>query len=233
MSADTNPPSTQPTGPADDAGRWKKAASEFSHATAQSTRVAVGNTLAAFRLLMWNPAGNLSAAFDKLGPQKSMQAGIVCAVAYALARLLAQLIRGGFAGESLIRAQYVLSGRGLRADLAAVVCGLAVALCLITASFVARLGLRGKGRVASDVFLAGVALAPVTLAILLATIFGPRNDTIQAVVMTFGDCLLIVILFHGLVDLCHVGRGLALYAVPAALLFAGFVSGVVGRAFAG
>ena len=191
-----------------------------------------GDTAVALHALSKDPTQGIAEAFEKLGPAKALQVGIVCAVIYDLSVLLCmfQLIRafmGGFEGLAHGRSPEVHtpslpSEAYIKGALAAAIPLLSIALSM---TFTRLIG-RGKGTWSGDIFVAGIALLPFAAPFLALSVLGVGNLEVVLVLFVVAACLLVLTLFHGFKDLCGLPPRFAAFAVPAALLVSGYLSKV-------
>jgi hypothetical protein len=180
--------------------------------------------LEALKLYLGSPVGDIGKAHETLGTKRAFTAGLVFAAVAVLAMIVGLLLlfRGiGFTGF-------------LRNVLRFVVMGLVCFGVLVAAILAARsaLGAKGKGTIEGDVFVAGAALLPVGVWILLAGIFGPLNREIITITGVFAFCYTTFILYGGCTRVAGISERAATLIVPTILVVTVWLGEVIFRAVA-
>jgi tetratricopeptide (TPR) repeat protein len=150
--------------------------------------------------ILLSPGNNLLPTFARLQPQRAGKAGLL----YGLMASMG----GALSGAAFQHLGLPTSSLGT---------GLAIAiayLCLSLCLFVARFLGRGQGSWASDLFLAGVALLPIGLALLLGAATMSIGFTKLADLWVIAGCYSTIILYLGCTQLQNIAEPYALIAVP-------------------
>ena len=181
---------------------------------------ALKDAVSAFQLLVTNPVGGLSPAFERLGAARAAGAGVVFGVVFAGCWLFAIYRFMGLASKdpNFIRA-------------------LGVSLLpfgsLVVAIAVVRMIFRGRPGFTHDLFLAGAALLPFALASLAAALFllNQPATTVAAteafernlfIFFSIATYLTVLMLYAGLTRVSRISDRAATIGVPcavAAMLF--------------
>jgi len=199
---------------------FKTVATHASRIAGEKTKIAMSSTVVALGILVKNPTQGISEAYEKLGPQKSLYAGVFCGVIFAVSMMFFSRQFWWFASAGDISLNFV--------DYCKIFLSAGVLfLCLAGTLFLCRLVGRGKGRWTSDIFVAGIALFPTAVALLFAGIFGANGIDIDVVLGLIAECLMVLILFHAFRDLSGLSPNFSAYAVPVALLVSGYVAKVL------
>jgi curved DNA-binding protein CbpA len=182
------------------------AASPYSRPSTQSYwALAWGNLFG----IVLNPSDNLLPTFAKLGPAPAtwtgLLYGLIAVVSMLLTSAFSQNTPFGFVMEELWKV-------GLR--------GFAAYIGLVLASTLARLLMGGRGSLAGDLFLAGVAALPMAVLFLgggIAANFGIAWEILR---ITTG-CYSVLILYVGCTQIDNIDAPKAMVAVPG-MIFASF-----------
>lgn len=183
------------------------------------------DALGAITTLALNPVGGLAQAFEGLGAKRALGAGLVLCVAFSVVATI-----GASLGANRMFGMMGLgmdSGPGFTFYLKTLLAFLVLPAAFIAVSLGLRKILGGKAPLAADVFTTGVALTPLAVATLLASLLGAANFEIATVLFLFAVSYLILILYAGLTRLGGVSERAAAPAVPVLLILAGWVCKVI------
>jgi len=152
------------------------------------------DALAAVRRLATDPVAGLSVAYDALGEGRAQAAGAALCVFYALASAIGITV----GARNWLGSMFAANSGGAGGFLKLILFFLIVPAVLIAVSLAARKVARAAAPVAADVFLAGAALAPIAVAVLLAGILGGANFEVIALLLTFAWVYFLLMLFAGI-----------------------------------
>lgn len=192
-------------------------ASKASQIAGEKTKVAMGGTVVAMTILVKNPTQGISEAHEKLGPQKSLYVGIFCGVIFAFSMLF-------FSRQFIWFASTGNLSMGFTEYCKIFLASGVLFLCLAGTLFICRLVGRGKGNWTSDIFVAGIALFPMALALLVAGIFGANGIYVDFYLGLVAECMMVLILFHAFRDLSGLSPNFSAYAVPVALVISAYIA---------
>jgi hypothetical protein len=183
-----------------------------SAAVADRVKATSRDALAAFRILAANPVGALPAACESLGPA-ALRAGIGFGVVSVLSFLLGgYLLLPPFMRHDLF--DFLGFGGVMKCLLFAVV----PFACALGGGVGVRKAFGGQGTPGSDAFIAGAALLPVSLAMLLAGLFGLDNAELIGVLTVFAGCTGVLMLFSGYTRIDKLTERAGSLAVPLVVL---------------
>jgi hypothetical protein len=170
-----------------------------------------------------NPTGALQPAFAALGEQRALAAGAALGLFFAISCLLAAWI-------AMMRIGFGFQGRVL---FGALVMGIVVFASLAAVSAVGRKVLRATGTLGADVFLAGVALQPVSILLLIGSLLGGANFEVIAIAGVLAWTYVLSILYVGVTRLIGISEALAPPFIAVMLLLSLWLSKVVLAAVGG
>lgn len=163
-----------------------------------------------------NPAGALQSAFSSLGEQRALGTGVALGVLFAIATMVA----------AWIAAMRISIGFQPRLLFGALLMGLVLFASLAAAGAAGRKLLRGGGSLGADVFLAGVAVLPIAILLLIASSVGGRNFEVIAIAAVLFCTYLLNILYVGVTRLTGISEPLASPLIAAMLLLSLWLSKV-------
>ena len=172
---------------------------------------------ATLRYLGANPAGALESAFSQLGERRALGAGAVLGVLFGITSMIAAWIGS-------MRLQIGFQPRVL---FGALLMGLVLFATLAAAGTVGRKLLHGSGTLGSDVYLAGVALMPIAVLLVVASTVGAKNFEVIAIAAILFLTYLLCILHVGVTRLTGISESSAPPFIAAMLLLAIWLSKVV------
>jgi len=181
------------------------------------------NALAAFKILALNPVAGLTSAFESLGPGHAVGVGITYGLMFSLSLLLAFYREPGmFLGEP---------PAGFSNFIKYLLLALVPFASLCVANVAARMIFCGKSSFSNDCFVAGAALLPWGVIVLLASVFRPTESyNLVAISIVFAICLSILMLFYGLTRVCKISEKAAALAEPCIIILAAFMWKVISQA---
>jgi hypothetical protein len=188
-----------------------------SREVGKKVKAASSDAFGAFKAMAVNPVGGLQTAFDSLGKERAMAAGIVFGAAFAGILVLSFTIALG-------KADLRPSLRGLFGML---ILGIVPFLAIAGSSTIARKVFRGGGSLHSDVFISGSSLLPIGLLILSVGFLGAVNFEVIAILSVFALCYAINMLFVGSTRLSGVPEAFVTPAVAVMLLLALWLSKII------
>ena len=185
-------------------------ASPDASMAAGGTATASPDTRAAFKILATNPVGGLSEAFENLGPQRAMVAGIAFGAVFVLSCALA-----GYRLKSAL-SPLVHFSPGTAIYFKAFAMTAVPFASLVAANFGARMLFRAKGTWRHDCFIAGASILPLALPILVACIVGIGENPLvfTMLVAISAPSLASLILFAGLTQIYRIRIRPASFLVP-------------------
>jgi len=199
------------------------AANPAANVAAQIKSVS-SDALKALRIFAVNPVGELANAYQTLGPQRAMFAGIVFGIVYDLAVMIGVYVMakrsfGPFSGA--------VDEMSFKTVLKLALLGGVPLFAFALASLLTRKVFRGQGALQSDVFIAGAALLPAAALSLIAAIVGAGNIEVVIVLTVFTLCYTILLLFTGATKLSGISEGAAVSAVALMIIATAWIAKVV------
>ena len=175
----------------------------------------------AVRMLVTDPVGQINAAFKRLSPERALAAGLVLCVMFAILSSLGILFGAravmafmmGFGAFGASQFEVFIRGFAQMLLMAAVMVGVSLLLRRIAGQ---------KSGVAADLFLVGVALTPLGLAMFLAGILGSAQ--LAMILLIAAYTFLVLLLFAGLTGVGGVSSRLAFIGVPALLILGAWLT---------
>jgi len=179
----------------------------------EQVKVALGDAKATVMSLGLDPVGGLLGAYQGLGKTRALGVGVAFGLVFALCVVFA------IHQIPFFRLYANLTGtNGFGGFIKLLVAGFVPFVALTVAGLIGEKAGGGKGDVASDAFIAGVALLPLGIVFLAATLLGIDNISIVGTIAIVGFCLTVLILFAGLTRIGEVSEKAASYAVPLMLV---------------
>lgn len=171
-----------------------------------------------FLAVFQNPVENLPSTFERLKKQDALEVGIAFAILFDLCALFGlYMMLPRWAGSP-----------GIGDILKILIFGFVSPAALTGASFLARKVFRASGgTIESDVFLAGIALIPTGILLLLSGVLGIGNFEVIALVAVFALSYTILILFTGCTKISEITTVRAVPAVPVIILVTAWLSKIV------
>jgi hypothetical protein len=157
------------------------------------------DALETVKMLVRDPAGNLSAVFFALGESRSCWVGILFGALFALS--------GVTICASNVLGQKMHSVSGFLG--AAAACGV-----LIGCGRVVRHFYKLEGPLGRDIFLSGAVLLPVGCGLFLGAFFGAASPQLLTLFLMAGVSLSALMLQNGLISICGLSESRARLVVP-------------------
>ncbi|HEX5009968.1 MAG TPA: hypothetical protein VFY71_06165 [Planctomycetota bacterium] len=181
------------------------------NAVAGRVQGASRDALAALKLFAGDPVGGLARAYEAIGAAKAQSTGIAFGVVS-----VACFVLGGYLTFPFKEGLFDFLGFGgvLKCLLFAVM----PFLCATVGGITVRRVFGGQGSTGGDVFVAGAALLPVSLCMLLAGILGLANIEVVAVLSVFAGCLAVLMLFSGYTRIARLSDRAGSLSVPIVVL---------------
>ena len=166
----------------------------------------------AIRQLVVDPYGQAGPAFSRLSADRALYAGMVLCVIFAVAGAL-----GMVASVTAVMSAFVMfagSYGASRAELffRGLLQMLALSAVMIGVSYLLRRGTGQKTGIGADVFLVGIALTPLGLAMLLAGLLGSLQLALLLFMIAY--TFMVLLLFAGLTAIGGLSSRLAFVGVP-------------------
>jgi hypothetical protein len=187
---------------------------------AEMTRMikeASSDALGAIRRVAVDPIAGLASSFAVLGEQRARSAGIAFGVGFALVAALA----------SFVAASKLTTGGNFKLIVAVFISALVPFVAIAAVSAATRKVVRAAGTIGADLFVAGVALQPLGLLLILAAILGLDNYQAVAILGLFAWTYMLCILFAGSTKLVGVPERFAPPAIAVMLLAAMWLTKIV------
>jgi tetratricopeptide (TPR) repeat protein len=189
----------------------------FGKRKTRGVKTVLGDALFAFRSVALNPTGGLLPAFTSLNKQQAIAVGILFGWIFNFCFVCGTYIVGQDAGAYAI-------GQDLLAlsIVKLVVVGLVPFVSLAVLSAIARGIFRTNGSLASDFFLAGASLLPLSFLVLLSSISRLLPSYTMMILSVFVTCYTILTLYSGCTQLSELSEKVAAFIVPVMLLVSGW-----------
>jgi GYF domain 2 len=182
------------------------------------------NILSAIAILATDPVGGLPSAFQRLNKKEAVTLGVVFAFLFDLCVLF--FARLGpidlFHDLRWVRTNLSVRDLGTIALLGIVPLASIAGGCLLT-----RKVFRGVGSIATDMFLAGTSLVPISLWVVLASVLGFANLEVIFGLLTFAVCITVIFLYVGFQRVNRVPETASAIAVPLVLLLSVWIAKVL------
>jgi hypothetical protein len=173
--------------------------------------------------LVRNPVGGVQSSFESLGERRAMIAGITLGAAFALVVMALVLVTSW-------RLHFAPSMKTLFGTF---VLGIVPFVGIAGASAAARAVFRGGSTFAADAFLAGVALQPVAILLILSAILGVGNGEVIAILGVVTWTCTILMLFAGSTRIAAIPENVAPIAVSFMLLLSLWLCKIIVSSFFG
>lgn len=175
-------------------------------------RELVNDIRAALSTFVVNPAGGMLPTYAKLTPPRAIRLSILMAIAFNICFT----VGANFAWQKLY-------GNLVPID-KLVFTGAAVFLGFAVSSFFMRSIWRGKGSFVGDLFIAGAALLPIGILVLISGAIGFNNSAIALAILTiFTTSYAILTTYSGCNQISNMSEEASTLSVPIILSLTGFV----------
>ena len=179
-------------------------------------KAASRDATAAFKTFATNPVGGLPAAFADLGPTRAVGVGIVFAIVSILSMFVGIYI-----------SLPAFSKPDIGDSIKFILFGAVPFLSLLAAAGATRKIFGGKGNYQGDCFIAGAALLPYGLLILLTGLLGFANLEISLLLLVFALCYGILMLYTGITTISLVSESRAAFAVPVMIIVSFWLTKII------
>jgi len=187
--------------------------------TKEQVKAAMGDAWATFKALGLDPVGGLLNAYEGLGKVRSLGVGVAFGLAFALCFIISVYQIPYF--------KFLPNMSGIGGFIKLFIVGF-VPFVALTAACIAgeKIG-HGKGGIPSNGFIAGVALLPLGLVFLIASVVGVANIEVIGTIAIVGMCMTVLTLFAGLTRIGGVTEKVASISVPLMLIVSVWISKVI------
>jgi len=178
-----------------------------SAAMADSVKAAYGSALAALKGFAADPVGRLPQTYAALGDDKARRIGLTYGVASVLGFLL-----GGYLMLPFRDGLFDFLGFG--GVLKCVLFGVIPFAGLAAGSLAARKAFGGQGGLGGDLFVAGAALLPMSLAMVVNGLLGYEHAGAMGVISIFAGIAAVLMLFSGYSRIARLSERATTLAIP-------------------
>lgn len=187
----------------------KENQNEMATEVASKVKSTVNDAIQGLKIFLINPVGGLPVFFQGLGKERALGVGIAFGIVYVVCFVFAcHKFFPDNSGSSLFNL---------------IVASAANFLSIAGASFVTRKLFRGYGSFQGDIFIAGVALVPASLLLLISSILGIPNAEIVAIVTVVAITYIILMIYTGCHKISGIPENAAALAVSVMLLLSGWL----------
>lgn len=189
----------------------KENQNEVASEVASKVKSTLNDAIQGLKIFLINPVGGLPVFFQGLGKERALGVGIAFGIAYLVCFVFAfqKLLSGNFSGNSSLFNVILASTANF--------------LSIAGASFLTRKVFRGYGSFQGDIFIAGVALVPASLLLLIISILGIPNIEIIVIVMVVAITYTILMIYTGCHKISGIPENAAALAVSVMLLLSGWL----------
>jgi hypothetical protein len=184
----------------------KENQNEVANEVASKVKLTVNDAVQGLKIFLINPVGGLPVFFQGLGKERALGVGIAFGIVYVFCFVFAWQ---KFLGNSSIFNLILASAANF--------------LSIAGASFLTRKIFQGYGSFQGDIFIAGVALVPVSLLILIGSLLGITNIEIIVIVMVVAITYTILMIYTGCHQISGIPESAAAFAVSVMLLLSGWL----------
>jgi hypothetical protein len=189
-----------------------------SREVGQKVKSASQDALGAFKAMAVNPVGGLPTAYQALGKQRALAAGLVFGVIFTL-------VLGVTITIQLMKVDLTPNLKGF---VTMILLGVVPFLSIAGASLIVRKLFRGDGgSVGGDFFLAGAALLPIAVVLLATALLGSSNIEVILLLAVFAFCYSMNMLFVGSSRLSKIPDALVTPAVAVMLMLTIWLSKII------
>ncbi|MEG4035201.1 hypothetical protein QUA03_15375 [Microcoleus sp. S36b_A4] len=188
----------------------KENPNEVASEVASKVKSTLNDAIQGLKIFLINPVGGLPVFFQGLGKERALGVGIAFGIAYVVCFV--------FACQKYLT-QFSTNSSLFNLILASVANFLSIA----GASFLTRKLFRGYGSFEGDIFIAGVALVPASLLLLMSSLLGITNLEIIVIVMVVAITYTILMIYTGCHKISGIPENAAAFAVSVMLLLSGWL----------
>jgi hypothetical protein len=191
-----------------------------------AVKAASQEAVKSLKSLAGNPVGGLAGAYEGLGDKKALSVGIAFGVISLICFLLGGffLVRSTFGGGVGDIFDFLGFGGVMKLILFAVMPFVSLA---VFSAAIRKISGGAGGGFGGDAFIAGAAILPIAIVILIGGIVGmgsPGAVKFFYVLNVIGSCVAILILFAGLTRISKLSERVGTIAVPIVILLSGWLS---------
>jgi hypothetical protein len=188
----------------------KENQNEVASEVASKVKSTLNDAIQGLKIFLINPVGGLPVFFQGLGKERALGVGIAFGIAYVICFVFAcQKFLTQFSGNSSLFNLILASAANF--------------LSIAGASFLTRKLFRGYGSFQGDIFIAGVALVPASLLLLISSLLGITNVEIIVIVMVVAITYTILMIYTGCHKISGIPENAAALAVSVMLLLSGWL----------
>ena len=188
----------------------KENPNEVASEVASKVKSTLNDAIQGLKIFLINPVGGLPVFFQGLGKERALGVGIAFGIAYVVCFV--------FACQKYLTQ---LSSNSSLFNL--ILASAANFLSIAGASFLTRKLFRGYGSFQGDIFIAGVALVPASLLLLMSSLLGITNLEIIVIVMVVAITYTILMIYTGCHKISGIPENAAAFAVSVMLLLSGWL----------
>jgi hypothetical protein len=188
----------------------KENPNEVASQVASKVKSTLNDAIQGLKIFLINPVGGLPFFFQGLGKERALGVGIAFGIAYVVCFVFAcQKYLTQFSSNSSLFNLILASAANF--------------LSIAGASFLTRKLFRGYGSFQGDIFIAGVALVPASLLLLMSSLLGITNLEIIVIVMVVAITYTILMIYTGCHKISGIPENAAAFAVSVMLLLSGWL----------
>ncbi|MEK0182288.1 hypothetical protein [Microcoleus anatoxicus] len=188
----------------------KENPNEVASEVASKVKSTLNDAIQGLKIFLINPVGGLPVFFQGLGKERALGVGIAFGIAYVVCFVFAcQKFLTQFSSNSSLFNLILASAANF--------------LSIAGASFLTRKLFRGYGSFQGDIFIAGVALVPASLLLLISSLLGITNVEIIVIVMVVAITYTILMIYTGCHKISGIPENAAAFAVSVMLLLSGWL----------
>ena len=188
----------------------KENQNEMASEVASKVKSTLNDAIQGLKIFLINPVGGLPVFFQGLGKERALGVGIAFGIAYVVCFVFAcQKYLTQFSSNSSLFNLILASAANF--------------LSIAGASFLTRKLFRGYGSFQGDIFIAGVALVPASLLLLISSLLGITNVEIIVIVMVVAITYTILMIYTGCHKISGIPENAAAFAVSVMLLLSGWL----------
>ena len=169
----------------------------------------INNVLGSISISLFNPGGGLLPAFSRLNRQQALEVGV---------------IYGGFSGLAFVSSCYMIWQAIEFSIIELLLAGIMPFIGLTISGSIIRSFERNSGNFATDVFIAGASLMPLSLAALLIGLIPLSAIPLLLVMLLFGFCYTTINLYSACAQILNLSEKRSSFTVFLMLLIASWVS---------
>ena len=188
----------------------KENQNEVASEVASKVKSTLSDAIQGLKIFLINPVGGLPVFFQGLGKERALGVGIAFGIVYIVCFVLAC--------QKLL----ALLPQSQSSLLNLILASSANFLSIAGASFLTRKLFRGYGSFQGDIFIAGVALVPASLLLLLSSILGIMNVEMIVIVMVVAITYTILMIYTGCHKISGIPENAAALSVSVMLLLSGW-----------